>query len=76
MPQVIRDSNKPFYTARIKIENTDKFHEVAQKLRYFNFMGCPCRALPYQSDLLGLNVIKLSDQNLFVRKIPKKIFSE
>ena len=29
MPQIRRDPNKNFYTAVIKIENTDKLKEVA-----------------------------------------------
>lgn len=76
MPQVRRDAGKPFYTAVIKIENPDKFLEVAQKLRYFTLEDKPCRALPYQTDLLGSNVTRLSEQNLFIRKIPKDIQSE
>lgn len=61
MPQVRRDPSKPFYTAVIKIDNPDKFVEVAQKLRYFSLEGKPCRALPYQTDLLGSNVTRLVD---------------
>jgi len=76
MPQVRRDPGKPFYTAVIKIDNPDTFIEVAQKLRYFQLEGKPCRALPYQTDLLGSNVTRLMEQNLFVRKIPKDIHSE
>lgn len=76
MPQVQRDSSKPFYTARIKIDDADRFLEIAHKLRYFSFMGLPCRALPYQADLLGSNVVRLSDQNIFVRKIPKTVHAE
>ena len=75
MPQVTRDINKPFYTARVKIESTDKFAEIAKKLRYFTFSGYPCRTLPYLQELLGSNVLKLMDNNVFVRKIPKHIMS-
>jgi RNA recognition motif-containing protein len=71
MPQVRRDPGKPFYTAVIKIDNAEKFHEVASKLRFFTLEGKPCRALPYNSELLGSNVTRLNTQNLFVRKIPK-----
>ncbi len=73
MPQVRRDAGKPFYTAVIKIENPDKFLEGSQKLRYFTLEDKPCRALPYQTDLLGSNVTRLQEQNLFVRKIPKAV---
>ena len=61
MPQVSRDAHKPFYSARIRIDNTERFNEVAQKLRHFTFMGHPVRALPYQSDLLGTNVTRLAE---------------
>ena len=73
MPQIRRDPNKNFYTAVIKIENTDKLKEVAQKLRYFKIDGLPCRALPYNPELLGSNRQRLNEQNLFVRKIPKSV---
>jgi hypothetical protein len=74
MPQVTRDVTKPFYSARIKIENPEKYDLVLAKLRYFEFEGHPCRGLPYQTDLLGANVTKLADHNLFVRKLPKDIY--
>lgn len=35
MPQVTRDVTKPFYSARIKIENAEKYDLVLAKLRYF-----------------------------------------
>lgn len=76
MPQVRRDPGKPFYSAVIKIDNPEKFLEVAQKLRFFTLEGKPCRALPYNSELLGSNVNRLYSQNLFVRKIPKTVHSE
>lgn len=76
MPQVRRDPGKPFYSAVIKIENPDKFHEVASKLRFFTLEGKPCRALPYNSELLGSNVNRLHQQNVFVRKIPKELQSQ
>lgn len=47
MPQVTRDLTKPFYSARIKIENSEKFELVMNALRYFTFEGHPCRGLPY-----------------------------
>jgi len=71
MPQVRRIPNKPFYTAVIKIDNADYFKEISQKLRHFKLDGFPCRGLPYMTDLLGSNISKLNDQNLFVAKIPK-----
>ena len=76
MPQVRRDPAKPFYTAIIKIDNPDKFHDVVQKLRFFTLEGKPCRALPYSQELIGTNVNRLTSQNIFVRKIPKNIHSQ
>lgn len=76
MPQVTRDVTKPFYSARIKIENAEKYELVLKALRYFEFEGHPCRGLPYQNDLLGVNVTRLADHNLFVRKLPKDIYSD
>ena len=75
MPQVYRDLNKPFYSARIKIENADKYKLVLSKLRYFTFDGYHCRGLAYQNELIGVNLNKLADNNLFVRKIPDDIYS-
>jgi hypothetical protein len=75
-PQVRRDPNRPFYSAMIKIDNPDKFHEVAAKLRFFTLEGKPCRALPYKPELLGQNASKLQNQNVFVRRIPKDVMSD
>jgi len=76
MPQVRRDPGKPFYSAVIKIDNPDKFQEVSQKLRFFQLDGKPCRALAYNNELLGSNQTRLNPQNLFVRKIPKSVYSD
>ena len=75
-PQVTRDCNRPFYTARIKIDNPDRFAQATNKLRFFEFMGAPCRSLPYQTELLGQNVTRLMPQNVFVRKIPQQYQSK
>jgi len=56
---------------------------AAEKMRYFEIDGKPCRALPFDRSLLGSNKEKLLDQSVFV-KLPKdilhrdldKIFSE
>jgi polyadenylate-binding protein len=45
-------------------------------LRYFNLEGHPCRALPYCQDLLGSNVNRLQEQNLFIKKIAANMLSE
>jgi hypothetical protein len=51
IPSVRRDLNSSFYTAMIKIEDSEKFDLVAQALRYFTIDGKACRALPYSSEL-------------------------
>jgi polyadenylate-binding protein len=70
-PQVRRDFNKPFYTAVVKINDNAKFNEVCKALRYFDINGKNCRALPFQNELLGSNVQRLAENNMFVRRIPK-----
>jgi len=70
VPQVRRDINKPFYTAIIQISDPEKFKKACQVLRYFEIEGCPCRALPFDNELLGSNSQRLIDHNLFVKKIP------
>lgn len=42
-------------------------------MRYFEIDGKPCRALPFDKDLLGSNKNKLADHNVFIRKIPEEI---
>ena len=75
-PQVRRDINKPFYTAVIRIDDSNQFEKVKQDFRYFPFEGKPCRALPYCQDLLGINLPKLQEQNVFIRKIDKSFKSD
>jgi RNA recognition motif-containing protein len=52
------------------IESTQKFYEACDKLKYFEIDGKPCRALPYDRDILGQNRQKINDRNVFVKKIP------
>jgi len=72
-PQVRRDLNKPFYTAIISIPDNQKFAQACQTLRYFELDNKPCRALPYDNELLGSNSQKLNEHNIFVRKIPSDV---
>ena len=69
-PTVRRDINRPFYSAIIGIEDDEKFKKAVDALRYFEFDGKPCRGLPFDPELLGSNISKLNDNNVFVRKIP------
>ncbi len=66
-----RESNKPFYTATVKIDNNAKFNEVCKALRYFDINGKNCRALPFVSKLLSSNEERFADKNMFVDRIPK-----
>lgn len=73
-PQIRRDLNRPFYSAIIAIPEEDKFQAACKELRYFELAkGMPSRALPYDNDLLGANTLKVVDNNIFVRKIPKSM---
>ena len=53
MPQVRRNPEETFYTAVIKVEDPDKFPEVLKALRYFEFEGKPCRALPHSEEQIS-----------------------
>jgi polyadenylate-binding protein len=39
-------------------------------MRHFDLNGKPCRALPFDKDLLGSNRSKIVDHNIFVKNIP------
>ena len=72
-PQIKRDITKPFYSAMVKINDPEKFKRACEKMRYFDIDGKPCRALPFDKDLLGSNKEKIKDHNVFVSKIPAEI---
>ena len=69
-PTVRRDLIRPFYSAIIGIEDDEKFKKAVEALRYFELDGKPCRGLPFDPELLGSNLSKLQDNNVFVRRIP------
>lgn len=76
-PQIKRDPNKPFYTAMVRINDTEKFKEVVHALKYFEINGKPCRALPYLKEVTAAqrtNVNKAN--NLFIKGLPKEITSQ
>lgn len=69
-----KNPERYFDTAIIKvdnIENSAKFHEACDKLKYFEIDGKPCRALPYDRDILGQNRQKMNERNVFVKKLPE-----
>ena len=73
-PQVKRDINRPFFSAIITIQDSEKFKKAAEALRYFEIGGKPCRGLPFDNELLGsTNTQKLVENNIFVRKIPTNL---
>ena len=45
-------------------------------MRYFKYEEKDCRALPFDNDFLGVNLPKLQEQNIFIRKIDKNTTSE
>ena len=75
-PQIRRDPNKPFYTAIVKINDPEKFKEVASAMKYFEIEGKPCRALPYDRDLIGANRSQTAKSNVFLKNIDKSLKSE
>lgn len=71
-----KNPERYFDTAIVKvdnIENSQKFHEACEKLKYFEIDGKPCRALPYDRDILGQNRQKMNERNVFVRKLPSDL---
>jgi polyadenylate-binding protein len=56
----------------VKINDNEKFKRACEKMRYFEIDGKPCRALPFDKDLLGTNKQKIETHNLFVRRIPSE----
>jgi MinD-like ATPase involved in chromosome partitioning or flagellar assembly len=71
-PQFKRDPNRYFYSAVVKINDNTKFKEACEKLKYFEINGKPCRALPFDKELLGAQRAKLANKNIFVKNIPKE----
>jgi polyadenylate-binding protein len=57
----------------VKINDPEKFKRACEKLRYFEIEGKPCRALPFDKDLLESNKEKIKDNYVFVKKIPSEI---
>lgn len=55
----------------VKIDDASKVEEVKEKMRYFKLNGKQCRALPFDLSLLGENKKSITNQNVFVKNIPK-----
>ena len=67
LPRIKRELGKPFYTAEVVIYDTQKFDEIRQKLKYFKFENCECRALPYLKELYFPEKIKnFKSNNLLI----------
>ena len=43
----------------VNIKDADQFKQACEKMRYFDIEGKPCRALPFDRQLLGSNKEKL-----------------
>ena len=53
LPIIIIDPFNPLCIAKVRIPETELFNEIKQKLKYFEFEGFKCRALPCQKELYG-----------------------
>jgi hypothetical protein len=71
--QFLKDITKPFANAMVRINDTSKLDSCAEKLRYFEIDGKPCRALKFDRDLLGANRQKLIENSVFIRKLPEDL---
>lgn len=56
----------------VSIKDPAQFEQACEKMRYFTINDKPCRALPFDRQLLGSNKEKLTSHNVFV-KLPKEI---
>ena len=76
-PQINRDPNKPFHRALVKI-NTDtaRFNEISKAMKYFEIDNKPCRALPFDKDLLGTNRNQTNKNTIFVKGLDENIKSK
>lgn len=75
LPQIRRDPNKPFYTAILKINEPERFKEIAQAMKYFDIDGRQCRGLPFQKELLAVNRANTNKGNVFIKGLAKDINS-
>jgi hypothetical protein len=74
-PQIIKDITKPFYTAIVCIKDAELYARACAKMRYFELESKPCRALPFDRQLLGggNNRERLATHNVFV-KLPRSAY--
>jgi hypothetical protein len=68
--QFLKDITKPFANAMVRINDSAKLEQCADKLRYFEIDGKPSRALKFDRELLGANRSKLIENSVFVRGLP------
>eukprot|EP00347_Sterkiella_histriomuscorum_P002960 403366140 len=74
MPIIKRNANKPFYTAMVKINDTQrKFDQIAKAMKYFEINGKQCRALPQYKEFTIQNIEKCT---LFVKNLWKTMTSK
>ena len=68
IPTIIRDFNRPFYSARLEIPNDDQFRLACKEMRYFELAkGKPSRALPFDSEIAALDNQQGFENKIFVR---------
>ena len=53
VPYIDRDARKVFYTGQLKIrcDSKEAYHEMCEKIRYFEIDGKECRALCHEKNL-------------------------
>lgn len=71
--QIRRDLNKPFYSGMIKFSDQTKLNEAAKKMKFFEIDKKPCRALPFDRELLGSNKQQLANRNIFLKGFDKNL---
>ena len=65
-PQIKRDILRPFYSAMIRVTNSENHKKIVEALRYFDYDSeSHCRALPFDKDIFTKNV--MSTHNIFVK---------
>ena len=70
LPIIIIDPFIPFCKAKVRIPETEMFNKIKQKLKYFEFEGLKCRALPCLKELDD-NDSNSKFMKLFVKGVPK-----
>jgi hypothetical protein len=55
----------------VKFNDAEKFKEAKEALKYFVIDDCQVRSLPFDKDFTKVNRDKLTEKNVFIKKIPE-----